>query len=313
MKVVALAGGVGGAKLVDGLASCLHPDELTVVVNTGDDFDMYGLSISPDLDTVCYTLARIVNPETGWGLGDETWRVLDEISSLGGNPWFKLGDKDLATHLERTRLLSEGFTLSQITRRLCDNWGVQVTVLPMSNEPVRTIVQTAAHEELSFQEYFVKLGCLPQVTGFYFRGIEQALPVPGVVEAIQNADLVIICPSNPWVSIKPILAVRGIRESLAGKVVIAVSPIIGGNVIKGPAAKMYREMGIEPSALAVAAHYKDILRGFVFDHIDQSYSSEVSAWGIIPYVTDTIMKSREDRRRLAEEVLAFCRANWEEN
>ena len=211
MKIVALAGGVGGAKLADGLAQLLPPDDLTVVVNTGDDFEHLGLSISPDVDTVCYTLAGLANPETGWGLQAETFQVLDNIQKLGGPGWFHIGDKDLATHLERTRRLREGQSISQITRHFCQAWGVRHLVLPMSNDPVRTMVKTPDSGELSFQEYFVHRNCEPQVRGFRFAGIETAQPAPGVLSSIKAADAVVLCPSNPWVSIDPILALPGLR------------------------------------------------------------------------------------------------------
>ncbi|NMB86817.1 MAG: 2-phospho-L-lactate transferase, partial [Chloroflexi bacterium] len=235
MKVVAFAGGVGGAKLVDGLARCLNPEDLTVVVNTGDDFDYLGLRICPDLDTVCYTLAGLANPVTGWGRENETWQVLGHLTALGGPSWFKLGDADLATHLERTRRLASGESLSGVVRGLCETWKVPVGVLPMSDQSVSTIVHTREHGELAFQEYFVKYACAPVVTRFEFRGIEEAQPAPGVLEAIRATDTVLICPSNPWVSIAPILAIAGIREAIQGKKVVAVSPIIGGKAIKGPA------------------------------------------------------------------------------
>ncbi len=266
MKIVALAGGVGGAKLAHGLAQILPPEDLTIIVNTGDDFEHWGLYISPDLDTVCYTLAGLANPETGWGRVNETWQTITNIEKLGGPGWFHLGDQDMATHLERTRRLKDGQSLSQITRDFCKAWGVKHTVLPMSDQPVRTIVETD-EGDLPFQEYFVHRACQPQVRGFRFEGVETARPADGVEQAIQSAEAVIICPSNPWVSIDPIL--RVLSPILSNKLpVVAVSPIIGGKTVKGPAAKMYAELGIEPSALAVAKHYHDLLRGFVLDKED---------------------------------------------
>jgi LPPG:FO 2-phospho-L-lactate transferase len=303
MKIVALAGGVGGAKLADGLAHNLPPEDLTIVVNTGDDFEHLGLSISPDLDTVCYTLAGIANPETGWGRVGETWKVFSSIEKLGGPTWFQLGDKDLATHLERTRRLKEGQTLSEVTTHFCKAWGVEPTVLPMSNQPVRTIVLTN-EGELAFQEYFVARRYEPRVTGFRFDGVQAAVPAPGVLEAIQKAEAVILCPSNPWVSIDPILKVPGILPALREKVVSAVSPIIGGKALKGPAAKMYTELGITPSARAVAEHYGDLLDGFVIDISDKKLTKVLS---LKTLVTDTIMTRKEDRIRLGEEVLSFIR------
>jgi len=303
MRIVAFAGGVGGAKLADGVAQILPPQDLTIVVNTGDDFVHLGLSISPDLDTVCYTLGGIANPETGWGQVDETWHIINNLEKLGGPIWFRLGDKDLATHLERSRRLKTGQTLSEITAHFCKAWGVGPTVLPMSDQPIRTIVFTD-EGELAFQEYFVARQCEPQVTGFRFEGIQSAIPAPGVLEAIQEAEAVILCPSNPWVSIDPILNVPGILPALHGKVVVAVSPIIGGKALKGPAAKMYTELGITPSAQAVAEHYGKLLSGFVIDITDKELAKVLS---LKTLVTDTIMMRKEDRIRLGEEVLSFIR------
>ena len=303
MKIVALAGGVGGAKLADGLAQILPPEDLTVVVNTGDDFEHLGLFISPDLDTVCYTLAGLANPETGWGRKGETFHALENIQKLGGPDWFRLGDQDLATHLERTRRLREGQSLSQVTRDFRQSWGVHPTVLPMSDQPVHTIVDTAELGELAFQEYFVHQKCEPKVKGFRFAGIESARPAPGVLEAIEKADAMIICPSNPWVSIDPILAVAGVRSALVAKRIVAVSPIIGGQTVKGPAAKMYAELGIRPSALAVAEHYRDLLSGFVIDMIDSGLENNVQRLNIKTLATNALMKTQDDRRRLAQDVL----------
>jgi len=300
MKIVALAGGVGGAKLADGLAQLLSPEDLVVVVNTGDDFEHLGLVISPDLDTVCYTLAGLANPETGWGRAGETFQALEAISRLGGPDWFRLGDRDLATHLERTRRLQEGRSLSQITAEFCRAWGVGWRVLPMSDQPVRTRVDTVEFGELAFQEYFVQRHCEPHVKGFRFAGIQSAQPAPGVLDAITAADGVVICPSNPWVSIDPILALPGLRTALEAKPVVAVSPIIGGQTVKGPAAKMYAELGIEPSALAVARHYGKLVSAFVLDRVDAALATKIRT---TTFVTDTLMKSRQDRRRLAQDVL----------
>jgi len=300
LKIVALAGGVGGAKLAHGLAQILKPEELTIIVNTGDDFEHYGLYICPDLDTVCYTLAGLANPETGWGRVNETWNVIENTSKLGGPDWFRLGDQDLGTHLERTRRLKEGNSLSQITRDFCKAWGVEYTVLPMSNQPVRTIVETD-EGDLAFQEYFVHKRCEPRVKGFRFEGADRAEAVSGAKEAIQSADAVVICPSNPWVSIDPILKVIPIKD----KPVYAVSPIIGGETVKGPAAKMYRELGIEPSAFAVANHYRGLATGFVLDTIDAQLNESVRGLNMRVLVTNTLMKGHEYRRQLASDVLNF--------
>ena len=306
MKIVALAGGVGGAKFAHGLAQILPPEDLTVIVNTGDDFEHYGLYICPDLDTVCYTLAGLANPETGWGRGNETWNVIESASKLGGPAWFRLGDQDLGTHLERTRRLHEGQCLSQVTTEFCRAWGIEQEVLPMSDQPVRTIVETE-EGDLAFQKYFVQRRCEPRVTGFRFEGVEGAEPAPGAREAIQSADAVIICPSNPWVSIDPIL--RVLHPLLSGEEsgvrVIAISPIIGGQTVKGPAAKMYRELGIEPSALAVARHYCDFSAGFVLDTVDKQLEGEIRGLNMRTLVTNTLMNSHDDRKQLAARVLDF--------
>lgn len=308
MKIVALAGGVGGAKLAHGLAQILKPEELIVIVNTGDDFEHYGLYICPDLDTVCYTLAGLANPETGWGRVDETWNTIENASNLGGPDWFKLGDKDLGTHLERTRRLNAGDSLSQITRDFCEAWGIQHTILPMSDQPIRTIVDTNVGE-LAFQEYFVHRMCEPQVKGFRFEGIDEAEPAPGAREAIQSADLIVICPSNPWVSVDPILKVFSLTPAPLplgeGKHMVAISPIIGGEAVKGPAAKMYRELGIEPSAFAVAKHYRGVATHFIMDTVDSQLIESVRGLNMQVYVTNTLMKSHVDRKRLASEVLNF--------
>ena len=302
MKIVALAGGVGGAKLADGLAQILPAENLTIIVNTGDDFEHLGLYISPDLDTVCYTLAGIANPETGWGLQDETFNMLESLQRIGGADWFRLGDHDLATHIERTRRLREGQSLSQITRDFCTAWRVQHAILPMSDQPVRTLVETVNDGELAFQEYFVHRNCVPKVKGFRFVGIESARPAPGAMEAVHEADAVVLCPSNPWVSIDPILKLKGIRASLDSKPVISISPIIAGRTVKGPAGKMYAELGVQPSALAVAHHYETIITAFVLDKMDSNLSQSIT----IPTLeTDILMRTQSDRRRLAQDVLNF--------
>ena len=245
----------------------------------------------------------MANPITGWGRAGETWAALETLSALGGPSWFHLGDRDLGLHLERTRRLRRGDALSTITRDFCRQWAIASTVIPMSDDPVPTWVSTL-EGELPFQEYFVHRQCHPQVTGFRFEGIQQARPAPGVLDALQEAALIVICPSNPWVSIDPILAVPGIRSALhsAAAPVIAVSPIIAGQTIKGPAAKMYAELGIEPSARSVANHYGGLLRGFVLDNQDSHLASEM-AGHLELHLTDTLMKTPGDRLRLAGEVL----------
>ncbi|MBX3038309.1 MAG: 2-phospho-L-lactate transferase [Anaerolineales bacterium] len=314
MKITALAGGVGGAKLAHGLAQVLSPDELTIIVNTGDDFEHLGLTICPDLDTVCYTLANFANPETGWGRKDETWNTIANIEKLGGPSWFRLGDSDFATHIERTRRLQEGQTLTQITQDFCKAWGIKHKVLPMSDSPVRTMVDTG-EGELAFQEYFVHRRCELRVKGFRFDNVEEAEPTVGVKEAVESADAIVICPSNPWVSIDPIIktltasTISAQRPTLSlkrrGRMVIAVSPIIGGKAIKGPAAKMFSELGIEPSALAVAKHYRNILDGFVLDDVDSDLEDEIKKLNMKTWKTNTLMNNVSDRTRLANDVLHF--------
>ena len=303
MKVVALAGGVGGAKLVDGLAAVNPAEHLTVLVNTGDDFEHLGLSISPDLDTVMYTLAGLANPETGWGRADETWSFFETLESLGGPTWFRLGDRDLALHTERTRRLRNGETLSEVTADFCEALDIHVRLLPMSNDLIHTIVHTD-EGALAFQEYFVNRACEPAVRSFEFVGAKSAKPAPGVMEAIDQADAVIFCPSNPWVSLDPILAVPEIREAVHARPTIGVSPIIGGKAIKGPAAKMYVELNVDPSALAVAQHFPQ-LDAFVIDTADADWMEPIRALGMQPFVTRTVMDSPGTRRRLAQEVLEF--------
>ncbi|NWF65496.1 MAG: 2-phospho-L-lactate transferase [Chloroflexi bacterium] len=303
LKIAAFAGGVGGAKLAQGLAHIVAPQDLTIVVNTGDDFEHLGLYICPDLDTVCYTLAGLANPETGWGRAGETWNTITNVEKLGGPAWFRLGDQDMATHLERTRRLKEGKPLSQITNEFCKAWGIEVTVLPMTDAPVRTVVNSD-EGELAFQEYFVHRQCQPRVKGFRFDGVESAAPAPGVQEALEAVDAVVFCPSNPWVSIDPILSV--VKE--VNKPVFAVSPIISGKTVKGPAAKMYSELGIEPSAYAVANHYRTILKGFVLDHADAEMEKEIQDLGFATLVTNTLMNQFIDRVQLANDMLHFMRS-----
>jgi LPPG:FO 2-phospho-L-lactate transferase len=303
-RVVALAGGVGGARLVYGLANCLPAGNLSVIVNVGDDFEHLGMKICPDLDTVCYTLAGMDNPMTGWGLAGETWNALECLAALGGPAWFRIGDRDLGTHLERTRRLRYGQSLSEITRHFCQAWGIGIIILPASDDNVPTWVYTE-EGDMPFQEYFVHRQCHPVVKGFRFEGCDQSRPAPGVLDALQGADLIVICPSNPWVSIDPILAVPGIRQALESYPVVAVSPIIAGQTVKGPAAKMYAELGIEPSAASVARHYQRFLKGFVFDETDKALSDSIGEFGLKYHLTDTLMRNQKDRTRLAKEVLQF--------
>ena len=304
-----LAGGVGGARFAAGLVQVLPPEQVAVIVNVGDDFTHFGLHISPDLDTVCYTLAGRENPDTGWGRADETWHALATVAELGGPTWFRLGDRDLGLHLERTRRLQAGQRLSAITRAVCRAWGVRAQVLPVTDDPVPTRVRTAEHGWLDFQDYFVRRQCAPRVQDFEFVGAAQARPAPGVLEALAAAEAVLIAPSNPWVSIGPMLAIPGVREALASKTVVAVSPLIGGRAVKGPAAKMYAEMGIEPSALAVARHYQGLVHGLVVDAADAALAPRITAaTGQAVLVTDAWMPTPARRRALAQVTWDFAQA-----
>jgi LPPG:FO 2-phospho-L-lactate transferase len=309
LKIVALAGGVGGARMVHGLAQVLPDNHLTVIVNVGDDFEHCGLKICPDLDTVCYTLAGLANPITGWGRKAESWQVLNTIRLLGGPSWFNLGDLDLAVHLERTRRLQDGQNLSQITRDFCKVWEITTKVLPATDDQVQTKVLTK-QGELPFQEYFVKLGCKPEVQGFRFEGINQSTPSPGVFKEIATADVILLCPSNPWVSLDPILNIPGITKAikqtiLHGTRCVAVSPLIGGKAFKGPAAKMFTELGYTPSAFVVALHYREILTDFIFDNVDRQQLEEIKNLNIRPWMTDILMRDEQDRKRFAEEVISY--------
>ena len=307
--VIALCGGVGGAKLAFGLTRILPPEDLTLVVNTGDDFVHLGLHVSPDIDTVAYTLSDLADRERGWGLAGETWQFMDQLKRLGGEGWFNLGDRDLAMHVERTRRLAAGETLSQVTAALTAALGIRHPVIPMSDDPVRTIVQTA-DGELPFQRYFVGEQCRPVATGIRFEGAAAAAPSPGFSAALARRDVaaVIVCPSNPYLSIDPILAVPGVPEALArlGAPVVAVSPIIGGRALKGPAAKLMLELGVTPGVAAVAEHYRGRLAGLVVDHEDAAEAEALRARGLPTLATGSVMLSDDDRVRLARETLAFA-------
>jgi LPPG:FO 2-phospho-L-lactate transferase len=300
---------VGGAKLAHGLAQILKPDELTVIVNTGDDFEHLGLHISPDLDTVMYTLAGLANPETGWGQAGETWNFLGALERLGGPAWFRLGDKDLATHIERSRRLWMGQTLTEVTQALCEALGVGPRVLPMTDDDVRTLVD-ADQGELEFQEYFVHQRCEPRVRAVRFAGVESAQPTAPVLAALDAAEAVIFCPSNPFLSLDPILSLPGLRERVRAKGAVAVSPIIGGQAVKGPAAKMLAELGLRVSAVSVAEHYHDLLTGFVLDSVDAALEPDIASDARRVLVTDTLMRTDADRARLARESLDFAARVW---
>ncbi|MBO36316.1 MAG: 2-phospho-L-lactate transferase [Anaerolineaceae bacterium] len=308
-SVVALAGGVGGAKLTQGLAAVLESGKLTVVVNTADDFEHLGLYICPDLDTVMYTLCGLNNLEAGWGLELESWNFMEALQEIGSETWFRLGDRDLATHVQRTYRMHANDKLSDITADFCSTMGTDVRVLPMSDDPVRTIVDTDIGP-IPFQEYFVRLGCSPKVCGFEFEGIQTAVFNPLASESFNAQDLraVIICPSNPYVSIAPILSLAGARNQLRNIAapIIAVSPIVDGQAIKGPAAKMMRELGCNPSALSVAQEYRDIVDGFVIDNKDAAEARQIEEMGQRVLVTDTIMTSITVKKRLANNIMDFA-------
>lgn len=300
--ILALAGGVGGAKLARGLADVLAPDQLTVVVNTGDDFEHLGFHISPDLDTVMYTLAGLNDPVQGWGIAGETWSFMQALERLGGATWFKLGDRDLATHVERRQRLSAGESLSAVTEHLCAKLGIRHRVAPMSDQAVRTLVHTA-EGVLSFQDYFVRLRCEPVVTKLEFTGADASRMSELLRSTLSSPalDAVIICPSNPYLSIAPILAVPGMRTALEERrvPVVAVSPIVGGKAIKGPAAKIMRELGKESSSLEIARFYRGLIDVLVVDHADAGLSDAIREIGVRPVITNTVMTESQARTALA--------------
>ena len=307
-KITALAGGVGAAKFLLGLVAVVPPEDVTVISNTGDDIELFGLRICPDIDTVLYTLSGVINQETGWGVADDTFACLRWMARYGEPAWFNLGDRDLATHIYRTDRLRRGSTLTEVTAHLASSLGVGSTVLPMTDAYTPTRVATE-EGEMHFQEYFVGRRCAPRVTGIRFDGIETAAPAAGVIAAIQTADAVIVCPSNPFISIGPILAVPGVRAALqeTDARVIAVTPIIGGRAIKGPAADMLRELGHEVSARGVAALYRDIADTFVLDQADAGLAGLIADLGIGVVVMDTLMNTADDKQRLAQEVCRIIR------
>ena len=302
--LLALAGGVGGAKLALGLSRLLPPEALTIVVNTGDDDEFHGLHVSPDLDTVMYTLAGLANPETGWGLRDESFHALEALGRLGGETWFRLGDRDLATHVRRTELLRQGASLSDVTAELCRRLGVRHTVAPMSDDCVRTQLETDAGA-LSFQEYFVKHACEPSVRSVRFAGAESARPSPAFTAALARATAVVFCPSNPFLSVAPVLALPGVREAIAlpRRPVVVVSPIISGAAVRGPAAKLFEQLLGEPaSAAAVASYYRGLASHFVLDERDSRLRPEIEALGYAVAVAQTLMASDDDKTALARVV-----------
>ena len=299
--IIALSGGIGGAKLALGLSHVLPAEELLIIANTGDDFEHFGLTICPDTDTLLYTLAGLDNPKLGWGRADESWAFMETLAALGGAEWFRLGDRDLALHVLRSHRLRGGETLSAITDDMRKRFGIGPRILPMSDDPVRTQIHTD-QSRLDFQDWFVRLRAEPLAQAVKFTGVEQARPQPALLEALRAKPRgIVICPSNPFISIEPILAVPGLRDAIkaSGAPVVAVSPIIAGQAVKGPTARMFEALGVAPSAAAVAARYGDLLHGFVMEHGDD-------AAGIAPRVfyAATLMRDLADKTALARQVLA---------
>lgn len=307
--ILALAGGVGGARLAAGLAAVLPPAELAIVVNTGDDFTHLGLAISPDIDTVTYTLAGIANPELGWGIAGESWAFMEQMARLGGETWFRLGDRDLATHVERTRRLRAGESLTEVTAALAAAHGIAHRIVPMADDPAPTIVHSD-QGGLAFQDYFVRRQCRPRLERLDFA--PHVAPSAAFSSLIDDPALeaVLICPSNPWLSIAPILALEGVRQRLRarGVPIVAVSPIIGGRAVKGPAAKIMAELGVPVSSAGVAAHYGDFLDGLAIDETDRGEFGEGGRLRLL--ATGTLMRTAADRARLAAELIEWLRREW---
>ena len=302
--IVALAGGIGASKLLVGLIRAIDPRELTIIVNTGDDIVLHGLAISPDLDIVTYSLAGVVNPETGWGFRDESFRAHDQLAGYGRPAWFHLGDRDLATHIHRTAMLREGATLSEAAESIRVALGVQARILPMCDQPVPTMIDTD-QGRLHFQQYLVEKRAEPVVRNIVFDGIERALPAPGVLESLERAAVIVICPSNPLISIGPILAVPGVRDALRKRRhdVVAVCPIVGGKSLKGPSDRMLAQLGFDASASGVARMYQDICATFLIDSVDAGERQSVEALGMKAVVCSTVMHTLADKERLAGETL----------
>jgi LPPG:FO 2-phospho-L-lactate transferase len=306
LKITALAGGVGASKLLLGLYQAMDPSDLTIIVNIGDDIILHGLKISPDLDIVTYTLAGVVDQKKGWGLRAETFHALKHLAGFGRENWFNLGDRDLATHIHRTAMLADGKTLSQAADSIRIALGVKSRILPMSDSPIPTIIESK-EGPLHFQEYLVKRRTEPVVKGIRFEGVESAQPAPGVLEAIREADRILICPSNPLISIGPILAVPQIRDELRAhkQKVFAVCPIVGGKSLKGPSDKMLAQLGHKPTALGVAKLYADFTSTFVIDPADKSHSAAISAFGMKVAILPTVMKTLPQKRKLARALLSL--------
>jgi LPPG:FO 2-phospho-L-lactate transferase len=304
--IVALAGGVGGAKLAHGLYQVLPPGDLAVIVNTADDVDLFGLRISPDADTVMYTLAGLANPETGWGIAGDTWNALEMLGRYGHDTWFGLGDRDLATHISRTAWLRAGRSLTEVAHTLTTALGIRAALLPMCDQPVATHVDTPVGR-LPFQDYFVRRHHSDAVHGVILEGIEAATITPAIRQSLQQASAIVFCPSNPIVSIGPILAVGGMRDALdaVARPKVAISPIVGGKALRGPADRMLSDLGYEASAYGVAQMYQGLIDGYVIDTADAELEPRIAALGLRVLVTNTVMRSEDDRRDLAENVLRF--------
>lgn len=302
--ITALAGGVGAARFLQGLIRHVSQDELTIIVNTGDDFEFHGLHVSPDLDIVMYTLAGVVDEGKGWGIKDDTFNCLKMLEQYGHETWFNLGDKDFATSIERTKLLREGYTLSNVTSLLCKSFNLKMRIIPMTDSKFETIISTDKGK-MHFEEYLIKREAADQVLSVDFAGVERALPAKGVIEAISESDGIIVCPSNPIVSIGTILSLKGIRDTLNSTtaIIAGISPIVGGATIKGPADKLMRGLGFEVSAYGVASLYRDFLDGFVIDKADENQKEQIEKLGVSVSVTNTIMKTLDDKSRLARTVL----------
>ena len=309
-----LSGGVGGAKLVLGLSRTLNNEDFMTIVNTGDDFVHLGLKICPDIDTIIYTLAELVDQERGWGLKDESWNFLDKTKLLGGEGWFNLGDKDLATHVYRTQRLAKGEDLTSITKNLASSFGVEAKLVPMTNDIVSTVVETP-EEDLAFQHYFVRDRCLPTVKGFRFEGVKSSVINPLIQEyaGANDKSAVLLAPSNPFVSIDPILSVPAMTDELVGMKgpKIAISPIINSKAVKGPAAKMMQELGVPSTSIEIANHYKGLIDAIVIDHADAPLSEKIEDLGIKVFTTNTVMHSLNEKITLANECLNFIEAYWE--
>lgn len=313
-RVAVLCGGVGAAKLLAGMVRVVEGDALTAIVNVGDDFEMHGLEISPDLDTVVYTVAGAIDPERGWGLRDETWHAMEALARYDTETWFNLGDRDLATHMVRTERRRAGAPLSQVTGEIARAWGLGLTVLPVTDDPVRTMLTLAEGGEdggriVSFQDYFVRQRHDVAVSAVDVRGAEAARPAPGVLEAIADADVVVVAPSNPLISIGPLLAVPGLRDAAVARRdrVVAVSPIVAGQALKGPADRLLGELGHDQSVLGVAGLYAEIAGTLVIDEADAQHAEEIERMGLRCVVTDTIMRDPDRAARLCDAVLAACR------